>query len=345
MELDTNSSSSTIAAEEWREQQKIEEALHASSLQVPRRHVASLDTRDIVMVVDARDPLFYRCPDLEAYAREIDEHKKVMLLVNKADLLPPYVREKWAEYFRLNDILFVFWSAIAATAELEGKVLKEPWRKPDNFQKTDDPEIVIYGRDELLSRLQYEAQEIVKLRNSRAASSAETETQRENAVSRPPHAAELLRAYCASRSYVASSGLPDETKAARLILKDYIGGKLPHFAMPPGVTQADEPETEDTRETGGSDSEDSTIGDEAESEQVPDMGEVLEDLSSFDIANGLASSKKVAVKKQTASHKQHKKPQRKKDRNWRVKNTEDGDGMPLVKVFQKPANTGPLTMR
>lgn len=72
----------------------------------------------IVMVVDARDPLFYRCPDLEvtlslcqlaafssriflihvkifltqAYAREIDEHRKTMLLVNKADLLPSYVR-------------------------------------------------------------------------------------------------------------------------------------------------------------------------------------------------------------------------------------------------------------
>jgi large subunit GTPase 1 len=46
----------------------------------------------IVMVVDARDPLFYRCPDLEAYAQEIDEHKKIMLLVNKADLLPTDVR-------------------------------------------------------------------------------------------------------------------------------------------------------------------------------------------------------------------------------------------------------------
>ncbi|MBW1279584.1 hypothetical protein KYD79_27825, partial [Escherichia coli] len=80
------------------------------------------------------------------------------------------------------------------------------------------------------------------------------------------------RAYCASRGYVASSGLPDETKAARLILKDYIGGKLPHFALPPGMTEGDESEIEDTPETGaleGSDSEDSTIGDETESEQVP----------------------------------------------------------------------------
>ncbi|ESQ36045.1 hypothetical protein EUTSA_v10007194mg [Eutrema salsugineum] len=502
--LDTNSSSSTVAAEEWREQQKIEEALHASSLQVPRRppwtpemSVEELDANEkqaflswrrmlvrleeneklvltpfeknldiwrqlwrvlersdlIVMVVDARDPLFYRCPDLEAYAREIDEHKKIMLLVNKADLLPPYVREKWAEYFRLNNILFVFWSAIAATAALEGKVLKEPWRKPDNFQKTDDPEVVIYGRDELLSRLQYEAQEIVKVRNS-------SESQRENAVvgfvgypnvgksstinalvgqkrtgvtstpgktkhfqtliisdelmlcdcpglvfpsfsssryemiasgvlpidrmtehreaiqvvadkvprhviesvynislpkpkpyerqSRPPLAAELLRAYCASRGYVASSGLPDETKAARLILKDYIGGKLPHFAMPPGMSLGEESKIDESQGTGaveGSDSEDSDVGDETESEQAPGIGEVLDDLSSFDLANGLASSKKVTVKKQTASHKQHKKPQRKKDRNWRVQNTEDGDGMPLVRVFQKPANTGPLMMR
>ncbi|KFK43162.1 hypothetical protein AALP_AA1G087900 [Arabis alpina] len=515
--VDTNSSSSTIAAEEWREQQKIEEALHASSLQVPRRppwtpemSVEELDANEkqaflnwrrmlvsleeneklvltpfeknldiwrqlwrvlersdlIVMVVDARDPLFYRCPDLEAYAQEIDEHKKIMLLVNKADLLPSDVREKWAEYFRQNDILFVFWSAIVATATLEGKVLKEQWRKPDNWQKTDDPEVVIYGRDELLSRLQFEAQEIVKVRNSKAASDASSsrsltvDSQHDRAVvgfvgypnvgksstinalvgqkrtgvtstpgktkhfqtliisdelmlcdcpglvfpsfsssryemiacgvlpidrmtehreaikvvadkvprhviesvynislpkpkpyerqSRPPHASELLRAFCASRGYVASSGLPDETKAARMILKDYIGGKLPHFALPPGMTKDDEPEIEDTPETGtleGSDSEDSTVEDETESEQVPGINDVLDDLSSFDLANGLKSSKKEMAKKQTASHKQHKKPQRKKDRTWRVKNTEDGDGMPVVKVYQKPANTGPLKMR
>ncbi|KAL0650989.1 hypothetical protein Bca4012_093680 [Brassica carinata] len=469
--VDTQSSSSTIAAEEWREQQKIEEALHASSLQVPRRHVPpwtpemsveELDANEkqaflnwrrmlIVMVVDARDPLFYRCPDLEAYAREIDEHKKMMLLVNKADLLPPEVRAKWAEYFRRNDILFVFWSAIAATAVLEGKVLKEQWRKADNFQNTDDPEVVIYGRDELLARLQSEAQEIVRARNSRA---PVDETQRENAVvgfvgypnvgksstinalvgqkrtgvtstpgktkhfqtliiseelmlcdcpglvfpsfsssryemitcgvlpidrmtehreaiqvvadkvprrviesvynitlpkpktyerqSRPPLAAEVLRAYCASRGYVASSGLPDETKAARQILKDYIGGKLPHFAMPPGMTE--EKIEDDTGRETGSDSEEGE-GDEEGSEQVPGIDDVLDDLTSFDLANGLASTKKVTVKKESASHKQHKKPQRKKDRNWRVKNTEEGDGMPLVRVFQKPANTGPLTMR
>ncbi|CAH8383922.1 unnamed protein product [Eruca vesicaria subsp. sativa] len=153
----------------------------------------------------------------------------------------------------------------------------------------------------------------------------------------------VLRAYCASRGYVASSGLPDETKAARQILKDYLGGKLPHIAMPPGMMSEEKVEEDGSAET-GSDSEEGE-DDEEESEQVPGIDDVLEDLSSFDLANGLASSKKVAVKKETGSHKQHKKPQRKKDRNWRVKNTEEGDGMPLVRVFLKPANTGPLTMR
>ena len=43
----------------------------------------------VVQVVDARDPLFYRCPDLEAYVTEIDAAKRTLLLLNKADLLSP----------------------------------------------------------------------------------------------------------------------------------------------------------------------------------------------------------------------------------------------------------------
>ncbi|CAN8241739.1 unnamed protein product [Cochlearia groenlandica] len=438
--MDTGgSSSSGITSMEWKEQQKREEALHSSSLQVPRRppwtskmNVGQLDVNEkqaflswrrklasleeneklvltpfeknldiwrqlwrvlersdlIVMVVDARDPLFYRCPDLEAYAQEIDEHKKTMLLVNKADLLPTHVREKWAEYFSRNNILFVFWSAKAATAILEGKPLKEQWTSSlDTSPITDDPAVKVYGRDELLARLKSEAQEIVKMRKSME-NSAELHrervvvgfvgypnvgksstinalvgqkrtgvtstpgktkhfqtliiseelmlcdcpglvfpsfsssrydmiacgvlpidrmTEHHEAVKvvaervpreaieevynislpkpktyehqfRPPLASELLKTYCLSRGYVASSGLPDETKAARQILKDYIEGKLPHFAMPP------------------LDGENETLGGETvekgEEGYVRGLDQVLDDLSSFDMANGLAPSKK-----------------------------------------------------
>ena len=161
--------------------------------------------------------------------------------------------------------------------------------------------------------------------------------------SRPPLATELLRTYCASRRYVASSGLPDETRAARQILKDYLDGKLPHYQMPPGT--ATDPEDAmknslvDEHESDSSEiDENAPVDDNGES--GPSLEHVLDDLNTFDMSHGLAS-KKPAVKKDKASHKQHKKPQRKKDRSWRVGNDDD-DGMPVVGVFQKTVNTGPL---
>ncbi|CAI0447534.1 unnamed protein product [Linum tenue] len=398
----------------------------------------------LVMVVDARDPLFYRCPDLEEYAREIDEHKRTLLLVNKADLLPFSVRKKWAEYFRQNNILYVFWSAKAASALLEGKKLTGPCGQ----EQADDTDTKIYGREELLSRLQSEAEAIVSRRNRNNSpaksvtvgfvgypnvgksstinalvgqkrtgvtstpgktkhfqtlimseeltlcdcpglvfpsfSSSKYEmissgvlpidrmTEHREAVqvvanrvprhvieavyrialpkpksyepqSRPPLASELLRAYCASRGYVASSGLPDETKAARQILKDYIDGKLPHYELPPGIAADEVKDSDADSDYSGSElteSDSSDVEEGGEKNPRPAMEHVLDDLNSFDVANGIAARKTTEKKKFKESFKQHKKPQRKKDRSWRTK-TDDVDGMPVVRVFQKPLNTGP----
>ena len=43
----------------------------------------------IVQIVDARNPLLFRCEDLETYVRESspDNKKLNVILVNKADLL------------------------------------------------------------------------------------------------------------------------------------------------------------------------------------------------------------------------------------------------------------------
>lgn len=424
----------------------------------------------LVMVVDARDPLFYRCPDLEAYAREIDEHKRTLLLINKADLLPFSVRDKWAKYFRLHGILFLFWSAKAASAILDGKNLGSI-QEDHSSEESLNADTKIYGREELLSRLQSEAEEIVLMRRKSESSitagssrfHSNSEDVAENATSesvtvgfvgypnvgksstinalvgekrtgvtstpgktkhfqtliisdkltlcdcpglvfpsftssrhemiasgvlpidritenreavqvvanqvprkviedvynislpkpkpyepqsRPPLASEFLRTYCASRGYVASSGLPDETKAARQILKDYITGKLPHFQMPPGLSNEDEAGVEDVVESDMSEMHESDSSDaesipNREGKDGPSLEHVLDDLNAFDMANGIAPSEVRAKKKpSSASHKQHKKPQRKKDRMWRVK-ADGSDGTPIVRVFQKPVNTGP----
>ncbi|XP_062204190.1 GTPase LSG1-2-like [Phragmites australis] len=463
--------------EERRRLRKEQEALHASSLRVPRRppwntqmtveeldanerraflvwrrNLARLEENDklvltpfeknidiwrqlwrvlersdlVVMVVDARDPLFYRCLDLELYAKEIDEHKRTMLLVNKADLLPLDIRKRWADYFKAHDILYVFWSAKAATATLEGKKLSG---YSEEESASLDLDTKIYGRDELLMRLQAEAESIVAQRRTSTTeedhdisssdsvltvakhvvigfvgypnvgksstinalvgekrtgvthtpgktkhfqtliiseeltlcdcpglvfpsfSSSRHEmvacgvlpidrmTKHREAIqvvadhvprnileqiykitlpkpkpyesqSRPPTAAELLRAYCASRGHVSHGGLPGETRAARQILKDYIDGKIPHFELPPGVTDAEIERGEITGSEGPNasaaneldaddfDGEDDTV-DAAE----PDIRDVLDDLESFDLANeGLKAAGK---KKKEASRKHH----------------------------------------
>lgn len=55
-------------------------------------------------------------------------------------------------------------------------------------------------------------------------------------VARAPSASELLKAYAINRGYTKSSqGNPDESRAARYILKDYVNGKLLYIHPPPGI--------------------------------------------------------------------------------------------------------------
>lgn len=163
---------------------------------------------------------------------------------------------------------------------------------------------------------------------------------------RPPLASELLRVYCASRGYVGSSGLPDETRAARQILKDYLDGKLPHFEMPPGMS-IDEGNEETDSSLDDIDGEEALVpldDDDRDQGAKATGGErgltpFLNDLKLFDNTSGMVPTvgkKKASADRGGSSHKHHKKAQRKKDRSWRVQNDNE-DGMPVVRVFQKPA--------
>ena len=41
----------------------------------------------VVQIVDSRNPLLFRCEDLEAYVKEVDETKVNVILINKSDFL------------------------------------------------------------------------------------------------------------------------------------------------------------------------------------------------------------------------------------------------------------------
>ena len=49
----------------------------------------------------------------------------------------------------------------------------------------------------------------------------------------------LLTSYGTLRGFMTAGGRPDQARAARILLKDYVGGKLLYCEAPPGVIQDD----------------------------------------------------------------------------------------------------------
>ncbi|KAF8641100.1 hypothetical protein AX17_000743 [Amanita inopinata Kibby_2008] len=81
----------------------------------------------VVQIVDARNPLRFRCEDLESYVLDVEgnegeagtgkDKRRNLLLINKADLLTIEQRRHWADYFEREKIEYAFYSAANAVAQ------------------------------------------------------------------------------------------------------------------------------------------------------------------------------------------------------------------------------------
>eukprot|EP00794_Sanderia_malayensis_P006030 gene6030-6731_t len=60
-----------------------------------------VDAADVLIeVLDARDPIGCRCPQVEEIVMNSGGNKRLVLLLNKIDLVPKEIVEKWLKYFR-----------------------------------------------------------------------------------------------------------------------------------------------------------------------------------------------------------------------------------------------------
>ncbi|OSD03306.1 P-loop containing nucleoside triphosphate hydrolase protein [Trametes coccinea BRFM310] len=85
----------------------------------------------VVQIVDARNPLRFRCEDLEAYVQDVEGaegeagtgkgKRRSLLLINKADLLTAKQRKMWADYFDSQRVQYAFFSAANAAAIQEAR--------------------------------------------------------------------------------------------------------------------------------------------------------------------------------------------------------------------------------
>ncbi|KAI0652079.1 P-loop containing nucleoside triphosphate hydrolase protein [Trametes meyenii] len=85
----------------------------------------------VVQIVDARNPLRFRCEDLESYVQDVEGaegeagtgkgKRRSLLLINKADLLTAKQRKQWADYFDSQNVRYAFFSAANAAALQEAR--------------------------------------------------------------------------------------------------------------------------------------------------------------------------------------------------------------------------------
>ena len=115
----------------------------------------------LFQIVDGRNPLYYRCPDLEKYIKEIDTNKEIILIINKADLMNEKLRQNWSEYFKENNIKYIFFSAINEIEKMEkneggeNNILKE--------EKIDQADYRIFTRNDLIQYIKEIGEKIPKI--------------------------------------------------------------------------------------------------------------------------------------------------------------------------------------
>ncbi|KAI5836458.1 P-loop containing nucleoside triphosphate hydrolase protein [Schizophyllum commune Tattone D] len=110
----------------------------------------------VVQIVDARNPLRFRCEDLEDYVRDVEGSegesgsgpgkRKSLLLINKSDLLTATQRREWADYFDKQGIQYAFFSAANATALQEARAAAaaaaEEVSRKEESKEDDDEEML-----------------------------------------------------------------------------------------------------------------------------------------------------------------------------------------------------------
>ncbi|KAK4570107.1 hypothetical protein LTR86_003077 [Recurvomyces mirabilis] len=150
-ELDERERASLL---DWRrglaELQEIDDLLMTPferNLEVWRQLWRVIERSDLVVqIVDARNPLLFRCEDLERYVKEVDKRKRNLLLVNKADMMTLEQRKQWAEWFMERGINFRFFSAELAREMNEAREnafdgLVDEGEEDDGDEEDEDDEI------------------------------------------------------------------------------------------------------------------------------------------------------------------------------------------------------------
>ena len=200
------------------------------NLEVWRQLWRVMERSDVVFqVVDARDPMLYRCVDLEKYVAEVAAVRNVPgacgLILNKADLLSKEVRAAWYAYFRQRGVAVLWFSARRAFEEAEMDPDELEVRRAEYANDDESDETRVLTRDELLDKLEVAMELARRARDVNSASAHSAEDLPEDAESMPTEKAIT----------VGLIGYPNVGKSSTI--NALLGAKRVAVAATPGKTK------------------------------------------------------------------------------------------------------------
>ena len=107
----------------------------------------------LFQIVDGRNPLYFHCPDLDSYIKQVDPNKESVLIVNKADLMSEEIRKNWSDYFKSNNMKYIFFSALDELNKFENNEIETEKKEEE---KNDKDDYKIYNRIDLLKFIKNE---------------------------------------------------------------------------------------------------------------------------------------------------------------------------------------------